>query len=245
MPDVLTDRYVADYGQKKVKIYEKVPNDEGRNEPVLRWTVDPLTLVVYKPFQTGHTIPAFFLVYKGAAKKAVREPFFHRINQEEINLVKEILGIDADPDIKIVFLEHFRDRALSLPFKFLILDRYYVPIMSSTNNKAVFIHEYFHQIEYNTMPASAKKLFFELFKTESETYNQGDYIEKPEILQYDSIDQIIPLEGKARFVERFTQLYFNTRSKTEQRFAALYAHARILENSGFDSYAINKVLSWE
>jgi hypothetical protein len=187
------------------------------------------------------------------------------LNEQEY--VFEILGTYLfDRGIKV---DSFGNNgSISLPWSNIYIDTSYLPTLDSAENNGNFIHEIFHQYQYSKHPiGAAVGLFFEMISNEvarkltpsrSETgydidntsYRFGDYMHPNALLNsYQKLDDI-PREAQAELVGNFATLYSmlkNGRDLNDRQENAIRQSARIMKNSGINSYAVRYVnaYNWE
>jgi hypothetical protein len=158
------------------------------------------------------------------------------INREEAALVKRILGVGAFfRNIKINIFDNLsQGRSASLPGGNILLDKVVTPTTATAANKGVFMHEFYHQIQYIKAPLTAwNQLEDELaidFTGMDDPYSYGSYI-ATDLSRYNRITDIPYLEGQAQLVEDFTVLF-------EKKYNGEYITKRKHRHEGTGSYFI-------
>jgi RHS repeat-associated protein len=177
--------------------------------------------------------------------------YSRKIDKDEAALVKKMLGVDAYfREISVsVYSNLPMGRSASLPGGRILLDKKVTPTMGSSKNKGVFIHEFYHQIQYIQSPLTAWSRLEEEqtidFLNFDDPYSYGSYEHGNDLGVYSTIHDIPYLEGQAQLVEEFTflyDIYENGGYLSDIQKKALKEQARILKNSDYKSEAINTVL---
>jgi RHS repeat-associated protein len=185
----------------------------------------------------------------------------------EQEYVFEILGTYLfDRGIKV---DNFGSNgSISLPWSNIYIDNSRLPPLDNARNKGNFIHEIFHQYQYSKHPVrAAVGLFFEMISNEivrkitppekkvgysidNTSYRLGDYRHANALLNsYQTLDDI-PKEAQAELVGNFAELYSllkDGRNLNDRQANAIRQSARIMKNSGINSYAVEYVneYKWE
>ncbi|MBI9098702.1 MAG: LysM peptidoglycan-binding domain-containing protein, partial [Spirochaetaceae bacterium] len=165
-----------------------------------------------------------------------------RPSEVETRAAANGMNLGISPAEEQMLLLAMVGRGTSLPN-----DTIYMPNgVSTTKNKAVLIHEYYHQMQYALI---GKESAFSRLVAEQMQYEMTGHDPKQSPYNYtinntgviNSLSDITTLEGQAQYIEHFARGYLYQRGSSSYT-QDLKDRAMVLRNSGLDSQAISEVL---